>query len=301
VTRGSDRHPGPAVCAALGVTLGLLVSAHAQSKAPPAAAARPAAAVAAAGATSAAAVAKAAKPPKLDAAQTEARLARPETLASGLADVLAAGAAAKTLAPRIEELLQKGLPPVLAIDAVRALGAIGATSSSAVLAPYVQHRNADLRRATAEALGRTRGAEAEAALRRGLRSDDAILRRVSASGLRSAGGTASVPDLLRALDRDVGEAGPALGALCSGTQCDDLIGRLDKLAPALQKTTFEAMLERRPALPDDVLLRALPRVKVAAGTSAKVYFQGLKAAFKGSKKVQKALDLAARPLHEAPP
>jgi len=284
---------------ALGLLLGSAGLSRAQAKAPAAPLAKPVSAATGAGKATGKSAPR--KPPKLDVAALEARLAQPETLAAGLADVAAAGAAAKKLAPRIEELLKKGLPVELAIAAVRALGATSAPSSSAVVAPYVQHRNAELRAAAAHALASTRGPDASVALRRGLRSNDAAVRALSASGLRFAGDQESVPDLLRALDRNVTEAAVSIGALCSAAQCDDLIARLDKLAPDVQKATFETMLQRKPALPDDVLIRAMDKARIAAGPSAKAYLQGLEATFKGSKPVKKALEAAARAAKEPAP
>lgn len=243
----------------------------------------------------------AAKPAKLDAAAVSAQLLAPETAAAGLASVKDAGKAAKALAPRVEEMLVRGLSPELAIAAIDALGAIGSAGSSAVIAPYVQHRRAEVRRAAALALAQTRGPEAAAALRKGLRSSDATLRALAAAGLGAAGDKDSVPDLAKALDRGVVEAAPSIGALCVGAQCDALLARLDEVAPDGAKAVLEAMLARRPAPPDDVLLAALAKVKGAAATSQKGYFSGLAKAFKGSKKVQRALDAAAHPPREAKP
>ena len=190
---------------------------------------------------------------------------------------------------------------VLSRERADALGAIGSAGSSAAIAPYVRHRRAEVRGAAALALARTRGPEAATALRLGLRSSDAALRALSATGLGAAGDEDSVPDLAKALDRGVVEAAPSIGALCVGAQCDDLLARLDKVAPDTARAVLEAMLARKPALPDDVLARAVSKVNPAVGTSAKTYFSSLAKAFKGSKKVQRALDAAAHPPRETKP
>jgi HEAT repeat protein len=234
---------------------------------------------------------------KLDAAAVTAQLASPDTMAAGLAAAQAAGAGAKAVAPRIEELLVKGLPPSLAIAAIGALGAIGEASSSAAIAPYVKHRDAEVRRAAAQALARTRGPAAAAALLRGLRSNDAELRSLSATGLRAAGDKDSVPDLVKALDRGIAEAAPSIGALCEGA-CKELLARLDKVRPDVRRATLEAMLVRKPALPDDALVAAVEKIRSDPDPSARAYFQGLKKVFKGSKTVRKALEAAAQPAKE---
>lgn len=255
-----------------------------------------------AGAAPAASGAARGKPAKLDAAAVLADLSDPQNMGRGLAAAQGAGAAAKVVLSRIEELLQKGLPPDLAALAIGALGAIGAPSSSEVVAKYAQHRDVRVRRAAVAALARTGGPEAKAALLRGLRSSDATVRGLSASGLRYAGDKESVADLTKALERGVSVAAPSIGALCAGSQCDDLLlRRFAKLAAATQKATLEAMLGRKPAPPDDVLLRAVDAARAALGPEEKAYFQSLKAAFKGSAAVRKTLEAAGRGAKEARP
>jgi HEAT repeat protein len=281
---------GSALCVALGLTL----SAHgvsSQVKAPQ---------VKATPAASATATEKG-KPAKLDAAALLEDLSDPENLGRGLAAAQSAGPAASVALPRIEELLQKGLPPDLAALAIGALGAIGARSSSEVVAKYMQHRHVQVRRAAAEALGRTGGPEAKAALLRGMRSSDAEVRSLSASGLRFAGDKDSVPDLVKALDRGVTAAAPSIGALCAGFDCDEVLLRFHTLPAAAQKATLEAMLGRKPRLPDNVVLPAVDLAEAAFGAEGAAYFQSLKAGFKGSTSVRKALEAAGRPPKGAKP
>jgi len=134
-----------------------------------------------------------------------------------------------------------------------------------------------------------------------LRASDAVVRGLSASGLRFAGDRDSVPDLVRALDRNVTEAAAAIAALCEGPGCDDLTARFDKLAPGVQNAALEMMLKRKPALPDDVILLAMSKTHALPAASAKAWLAGLKAGKNGSKKVQKALEEAIRAAKEASP
>jgi len=238
---------------------------------------------------------------KIDLALVSAQLSAPATLALGLADAESAGSKAKTLAPRIEELLAKGLTTDLTLAALSALGAIGAPTSSAVIAPYVQHRNADVRKAAALALAQTGGPDAANALRKGLRSSDATLRSLSAIGLGRAGDEQSVPDLSRAIDRGILEAAPSIGAIGSATQCDELLARLDKLPIDKQQATLEAMLHRKPALGTDLLLRAIAKVQAATGELTRAYFSSLERNYWGTARVKKALDAAAHAPKSAAP
>ena len=307
--RASSRRGGLVV---LGIALAALRPAHADPERPaapaPSAAASAKPAAPAAPATSAAASAKPAapaapatpaKPKKLDAAKIAEDLDRPDARMDALVAVTSAGPDAKKLAPRIEELLARGLPPDLAIAAIGALGAIGAPTSSPVVAPYVSHRAASVRRAAAVALGRTGGSAASGALRRALRSTDASLRSAAASSLGSAGGAEAVPDLLRALDLGVTEAAPSIAALCTGAACDDLLARWEKLSSEGRQAVVGAMLSRAPALPDALLLRAVDRLRASEGAQAQAVFRTFAASFKGSAKVRAALRDAARAAAEA--
>ena len=293
----------PRTLLALGLALAALRAAHAQpgGPAPPVAPSVVVTATAAASVNPAAAVpgaaskpAKPAKPAKLDPARVTEDLAHPETARAGLEAVRAAGPEAKKLAPRVEELLSKGLPADLAIAASDALGAIGSPGSSAALAPYVRHRSAAVRKAAVIALGRTGGPAASDALRSALRGGDPEVRGAAAASLGSAGGAESAPDLLRALDLGVAEAAPSVAALCSAAQCDELLARWPRLSAEGRRAALSAMLKRRPALPEAVLLRAVDATKVSEGASAKAFFQGLEASFKGAAKVRAALRAAAR-------
>src|SRR5262252_7279448 len=126
----------------------------------------------------------------------------------GLSAASAGGAAA---APAIEDVLRKGASLAVTKAAIEALGAIGQSSSSAVLRPLLHHRVQDVRRAAAKVLGKTKGAEAVAAFKEGLRSGDAAVRGYAASGLGNLGATDALPDLFTALDKNVTEASAAIG------------------------------------------------------------------------------------------
>lgn len=280
---------------ALGLVLAFSAgSAHAGSGgAKGAQAAKGASPAAAASAGSAAKSGKSAKVAPVSLAAVTAQLAAPATLAEGLAAAQAAGAGARTLAPRIEELLAKGLPAKLAIAAISALGAIGLPTSSAVIGPYVQHRDAEIRKAAATALASTRGHDAALALQRGLRSNDAVVRSLSAVGLGSAGDKDSVPDLVKAFDKGVAEAGPPIAALCEGAQCDELVSRFSKLSADARRAALETVLKRKPPLPDAVLVTLVQKTQAGDKQLPKLYFQTLRFFFKGSPKVKRALGEAA--------
>ncbi len=297
MTRAIIRRWGPGKLAAVPFVLALAFAAHGESK-PPAAPAPPAATPPVPSATPAPAAPSGArsraKPARIDEAALAADLARPDTIAAALAAIQAAGPAAKKLAPAVEALLARGLPPDLAARAIASLGAAGSETSSAVIAPYTSHRSAPVRRAATEALGNTRGPRAAATLATGLRSSDGAVRSLSAKALRFAGSSENVPELLRAFDRGEPSAAPSIAALCAADQCAALLVRWDRIAAGAQGDVLEALLARRPALPDDVLLQALARVRASESASAKTYLQSAKKNLALSPRVRKAIEAASR-------
>jgi len=300
VTSAIIRRWGPGKLAAVTLALAMIGPAHGQPAAPPPAVpTAPAASSGSPAPPAARAPRSPAKPARLDEAAVAADLARPETIARGLAALHAAGPAAKKLAPLVEELLVRGLPPDLAVTAIAALGSIGAQSSSAAIAPYMSHRSAAVREAAAEALSNTRGPQAAAALAAGLRSGDATVRDLSAKGLRFAGDGDSVPDLLRALDRGELGAAPSIGALCEADQCKELLQRWElvvrweRIVPGAQAKVLGAMLARRPRLPDALLLLAVERARASESPSTKEYLRSMKKSRDLSPRVRKLVEAAA--------
>jgi len=172
-----------------------------------------------------------------------------------------AGAAAAGAARAIEDLLRRGATPPILKAAIQALGALGTASSSAALRPYVQHRAADIRREAARALAATRGPEAVAALREGLRSSDGMVRGLAAAGLGGLGSSEALPDLFTALDRDVTEAAASIGRLCDADACQRLLERLGRVGFDVMTSGIDPMLFRPKPLPEDVQLAIVRRVR----------------------------------------
>jgi hypothetical protein len=218
----------------------------------------------------------------------------PNEIGQALAAVQAAGPAANALAPAIEALLQRGTSVALGKAAIEALGAIGASSSSGAIRPYMRHRVPDLRRAAARALASTRGPEAIAALREGLRGGDAIVRGLSAAGLGRLGATDALPDLFAALDQNAPEAAASIGQICAGEACDRLVQRLGKLGFDVARGGLEAMLFRSDPLPDDALVKLVEAVRDLGSPEARAYLTDVHGRWPavGSKRVKQAIERA---------
>jgi HEAT repeat protein len=220
-----------------------------------------------------------------------------------LAKARDAGASAAQAAPAIEELLVRGANVPVAKAAIEALGAIGERSSSAIIRPYSKHRVPDLRREAVKSLTSTRGADAAAAFREGLKSSDGMVRGYSAAGLGILGAKEAVPDLFAALDRDVTEAAAALGQLCDPAACKQLLDRTGKIGFDVLTSGLDPMLFRKPPLQDDLLLDVVLRLRDLGTPEAGRYLADVQARWpqSASQAVKQAIDAAIASIPGAKP
>lgn len=216
------------------------------------------------------------------------------TIATGLTEAKDAGASAKAAAASIEALLGRGTTPALAVAAIDALGAIGSGSSSAVIAPYLRHRNAEVRRAAVRALAETKGKAAIEAFRGGLRSSDGMVRGFSATGLGNLGGREAMDDLFKALERNVTESAAAIGQLCVGEECTRFSGYLGKVTFDVMTSGFDPILFRDKPLPEKDQLYLVGVIRELGTPEAGQYLADVAGRWpaQASAKVKQALDQA---------
>jgi HEAT repeat protein len=222
---------------------------------------------------------------------------------AALAAARDAGAAAAGAAGAIEELLRRGATAPIMKSAIEALGALGQTTSSATIRPYVRHRAAELRREAARALATTKGPEAIAALREGLRSGDGMVRGLSAAGLGGLGAVEALPDLFTALDRDVTEAAASIGQLCDPAACRKLVERLGAIGFDVITSGLDPILLRAKPLPEDLLLEIVRRVRNLGTPQAGRYLADVASRWPpgASPRVKEALEAAVDAIPGARP
>jgi hypothetical protein len=204
-------------------------------------------------------------------------------------------AADRRAAPLIEALLTRGANSALLLRAIGVAGALGAASSSSALAPYVKHRAADVRRAAARSLARTKGSIAVGALRDALRSNDPALRGTAADGLGALGAKEAVPDLFVVLPKDVPEAAGAIGVLCSADQCKRFVGLLGKLPFDVMESGFLPLLLRTDGdAPDGAKLQLIEQLRRMATQKSSALLATALASYpaNGSPKIRAAIDAA---------
>lgn len=188
---------------------------------------------------------------------------------SALGEIAGLGAAAAPARPLVDKRLQRGANVVVLLAALEAAGKIGAPESSAAIAPYVQHRQVELRKAAARTLALTKGPAAVAALRRALGGPDPAVRALAATGLGTLGAHEAVDDLFAVLERDTPEASLAIATLCGPAQCDRLMKLVGKLRFEVLEPCFLPLL-LRPAkgLPDQNKLKYIDQLRRLATRKA---------------------------------
>lgn len=165
---------------------------------------------------------------RLDPAKLKAELeSRDESrMLAALKHVADAGDAGKPVAPHVEALVRRGASVEVLTLALNVLAGLKQPSSSAAIAPYYRHRVPEVRLAATKALLQTGGPAGIKALRAALRSPDARVRGMAASGLGSLNASEALPDLFAALNHNVGEAATSIGQLCKPVECEKLAGYL---------------------------------------------------------------------------
>ena len=198
-------------------------------------------------------------------------------------------------APYIDALLVRGASSKVLLRAIAVVGWLGKETSSTALAPYVQHRNAEVRRAAAKSLKRTKGDAAVQALRVALRSNDAALRGAAAEGLGALHAKEAVPDLFVVLPREVPEAAAAIGVLCVGAECQKFVSLLGKLPFDVMQSGFLLLLLRTgTGASDETKIELIEQLRRLATKSANDVLSSALATYPpdGSPKVKAALNAA---------
>jgi len=196
-------------------------------------------------------------------------------------------------APLVDALLGRGANPKILTRALAVAGVLARESSSPTIAPYVKHRNADVRRAALLALIKTKGAPAAKALRQALRGSDPALRGIAADGLGALGVRDAVPDLFAVLPRNVPEAAGAIGTLCSASDCEKLVELLGKLPFDTMQSGFLPLLLRPSSeVPQKLKFGLIERLRLLATSAASELLQSALTSYpkNGDEKVRRAID-----------
>jgi hypothetical protein len=198
-------------------------------------------------------------------------------------------------APLVGELLTRGGTPKVLEEALKTAAKLKVSSLSPAVAPYVQHRSQELRHAAVRALLKTKGPAAIEALKKGLRSPDAVVRGTSATGLGALGAREALEDLFRAFDHGVAEAGAGIGQLCGPDDCEKFAERTGRVAFDVMVTGFDQILFR-PDIPEETKIRLVGRMRELGTPEVGKYLGEVADRWPKdwSKKVKQALESAAR-------
>lgn len=283
---GSRRRPGV-------ITLGLFVAALAAQTV--------AAADAQAGDDSPPAAAKPGKPGKpgagVDVSQLQAKLRSGQE--ESILEALTVIAEQRNVdhAPLVSSVLEQGSTSKVLLMALDTAGRLKAPTLGDRVAPYIRHRNGEVRRAAVRALVKTQGPHAAAALRQALRSSDPYVRNTAASGLGSLGAKDAVEDLFKALANNVAEAAASIGQLCDATSCEKLAALLGKAPFDIVTGGLEQALFRPAAeVPDAVKIKIVVRLREVGTNESRRYLTDVRSRWPadGSAAVRQALDSAVK-------
>lgn len=234
-------------------------------------------------------------PQAVEEVESKLRSRETQQIAEALAEVRAWGPQGATVAPVVESLLQNGLPVTLAIEAMQTLSALQLESSSAAIQPYLWHRQPELRRAAATALIQTKGPQAKQALRRALSDPDPMVRGLAATGLGALGAAEYVPELFRALERNIPEAAAAIGKACAPAQCEQLAAKtgtmpLDVLVPGFEQILFRDAAQ----MPDEPKAYVIERLRDLGTADANKYLRDVQSRWpkSWSERVKQSIDKA---------
>ncbi|HVW24787.1 MAG TPA: HEAT repeat domain-containing protein [Polyangiaceae bacterium] len=198
--------------------------------------------------------------------------------------------------PLVNEVLARGGNEAILQEALKAAGKLKSPALSPSIAPYVQHRTPEIRRAAARALVKTKGPAAVTALEKGLRSEDGSVRGTSATGLGEIGSRESIKDLFNAFDHGVAEAAAAIGQLCTPAECEDFAQRTGKVTFDVMQTGFDQILFRPSSeIPDEEKIKLVGRMRELGTVEVGKYLAdvGERWPKDWSKKVKQAIDSAA--------
>ena len=242
----------------------------------------------------AAAPAKKGKASTFDAKATALLLSstEPERIREGLRAVKQGGKDASPVLPLVVRLLGRGLSSELTKEALGAAGAIGDASSSADVARYSKHRDAEIRRVAVATRLKTNGPVAVSTMREALSDADGRVRGTAASGLGALGAREALPELTTALEKKVIEAAAAIGQLCKDDECEAFAKETTKVPFDVMTSGFDQILFRGDVT-DDQKIKIVGRIRELGTGDAHRFLKDVAGRFTGAARVKQALEQAA--------
>jgi HEAT repeat protein len=216
---------------------------------------------------------------------------------AALDELQKAGDGGAAAAPLVDALLKRGSSQPVIEKALETEGALKQPASSAAVAPYVKHRAPEVRRAATKALIKTKGPEAVKALKLALRSPDAPVRGIAATGLGTLAAKDALGDLFNALAHGVAESASAIGQLCEPKDCEKFAELTGKHQFDVMSSGFDQILFRNEKeMPEDQKIKIVGRLRELGTNESGKYLAEVKGRWPDgwSKRVKQAIDAAVR-------
>ncbi len=141
--------------------------------------------------------------------------------------------------------IRGGLPPALLVSALDTLTVIGHADAGPVLFELAVHRRPEIRLRAVQAIAACRPRGGERALISGLGDSSAEVRAASATALGELRAADAIPTLFLAFERDVPEAGVALGRLVRPEHIRQVLSYLGRVSFATMRLVLAEVLVRR--------------------------------------------------------
>jgi len=177
----------------------------------------------------------------------------------------------------LSERIRDGLAPDLLEAAIDTLTVLGRAEAGPVLFELSTHRRPEVRVRAVQAIAACRPRGADRALATALSDASPDVRSAAARGLGEIGATSAIDSLFLAFDRDVPEAGPALGRLARPEHVARILESLGRVPFDQMRTVLSELLARRD-LPSRAKIDVITRLAELATAEVRSFFQEFLAA-----------------------
>ena len=193
--------------------------------------------------------------------------------------------------PLIQERIRAGLPPDLLEIAMDSVLLLGDPSAEELFAKLARHRRPTVRKKALQALVSLRAPGASGVLSEALSDDSSDVREAAAEGLGELGAKESTDRLFLAFDRNVVNAGKALGRVVKDDQVPRLLAYFGRVPLTTLTPVLDALLTRRD-LSESTKLSVIAQLVELATAEARGYLEGLSQRLPGDTpaRVRRAID-----------
>lgn len=186
----------------------------------------------------------------------------------------------RAVAP-LSERIRAGLPPDLLLTAIDTLTVLGQADAGPVLFELVAHRRPGVRLRVVQAIAACRPRGADRALVSALGDSSPAVRAAAATALGELGATSAIDSLFLAFEREVPEAGVALGRIARADDVPRILEHLGSVPFTLMRQVLSELLVRRD-LAERARLDVIARLGELATAEVRTFLEELMSSLSGA-------------------